>query len=483
MVQPIPREKAIQRLRIENPWWEAGQIEGLLRVMTRRAYFNIFYELVRERSVRRAVVLMGPRRVGKTVLLHHTIQALLESGTQPKSVAYISVDHPLYTGWSLDDLIELCTEAASCDEFEYVIFDEIQYLRDWERHLKALVDTSSKTRFIASGSAAAALRLKSIESGAGRFTTFVLPPLTFHESLLLGGNADIVQPSDGDQWPVTSDIDRLNQYFLEYLNFGGYPEAVTSEVVQRDPARFIKSDIIDKVLLRDLPSLYGIHDIQELNALFTSLAYNTASEMSLERLSQSSGVAKNTIKRYIGYLEAAFLLRRVSRIDRNARRFKRQTAFKVYLTNPSIRAALFSPVSADDPDTGNLVETAMYSQWFHGDHGTHHYARWDSGEVDMVYLAKDGAPSWVAESKWSNRPLHRPREELSPVLKFCHQHRLGEALVTTRSEQARKTIDGIAVELVPASVYCYTIGYNVSMGRSEDMLERLKGTAIPRPSL
>ena len=51
-------------------------------------------------------------------------------------------------------------------------FDEIQYLKNWEIHLKSLVDRNRRTKFIASGSAAAALRMKSIESGAGRFSDF-----------------------------------------------------------------------------------------------------------------------------------------------------------------------------------------------------------------------------------------------------------------------------------------------------------------------
>jgi predicted AAA+ superfamily ATPase len=85
----------------------------------------------------------------------------------------------------------------------------------------------------------------------------------------------------------------LNAEFINYLNYGGYPEAVLSITAQKDSVRYIKSDIIDKVLLRDLPSIYGIADVQELNALFTTIAYNTGNEISLESLSQSSGVSGN----------------------------------------------------------------------------------------------------------------------------------------------------------------------------------------------
>jgi predicted AAA+ superfamily ATPase len=114
-------------------------------------------------------------------------------------------------------------------------------------------------------------------------------------------------------------------YLHWFLGTSGYPEAVFSSLLQADSSRYIKSDIIEKVLLRDLPSLYGINDVQELNKLFTTIAYNTGNEITLESLSKSSGVSKNTIKKYIEYLEAAFLIKLVNRIDINSKQFKRAT--------------------------------------------------------------------------------------------------------------------------------------------------------------
>jgi predicted AAA+ superfamily ATPase len=49
---------------------------------------------------------------------------------------------------------------------------------------------------------------------------------------------------------------------------------------------------------------------------------------------------KARFKKYLTYLEAAFLIKTVHRVDVNAKTFKRATRFKVYLTNPSMRAAL-----------------------------------------------------------------------------------------------------------------------------------------------
>ena len=79
----IPNEKIVERLRYENPWWVSREIPKVYSSMTRRLYFDLFYPVVIEKSIKRALVLMGPRRVGKTVILFHCIENLLNEGTNP----------------------------------------------------------------------------------------------------------------------------------------------------------------------------------------------------------------------------------------------------------------------------------------------------------------------------------------------------------------------------------------------------------------
>lgn len=472
----VSEKEVLHRLEFDNPWWKTGQnVGGKIGTYPRRLYFPPFYKLVTDTSVNRAVILMGPRRVGKTVMVYHAIQNLISSGIPGNRILYLSLETPLYSGLSLEHITNLFRQLfqhAREDQL-FIFFDEIQYLKDWEIHLKSLVDSYSAYRFIATGSAAAALRLKSQESGAGRFTDFLLPPLTFAEYLLfikrdeellvLGGESE-----EGVSIYQATDIEALNAEFINYLNYGGYPEAVFSELLQQDNARYIKSDIIDKVLLRDLPSLYGISDIQELNRLFTTLAYNTGNEITLESLSQSAGVAKNTLKRYLEYLEAAFLIKRVSRIDHTARHFKRATSFKVYLTNPSMRAALFGNITADSEFMGTLTETAIFSQWLHSDYINNlYYARWDGGEVDIVSVSSSHQkPLWVVEVKWSDRPAD-DRSLLDNCVSFVKKNGIDQiVLVTTKTKTAELIYRDIRFILQPSSAYAYTVGANILDGKN-----------------
>lgn len=465
MKQPFSLEQLNQRIRFENPWWETGKIDPFFQQMKQRAYFQLFQPLVTLRSVKRSVVLMGPRRVGKTVMLFQSIQALIEQGVPSNNICYLSLETPIYNGLGLEYLLQffLKINARPATEELYVYFDEVQYLKDWEVHLKSLVDSYHHIKFIVSGSAAAALKLKSQESGAGRFTDFVLPPLTFYEYLHLIGEDALIEENKIADETIYHNLEALNQRFVDYINFGGYPEVSLSEEIRQNPGRYIRSDIVDKVLLRDLPSLYGIQDVQELNALFTYIACNSGSETSLDALSQNSGVAKNTIIKYLTYLEAAFLILITHRIDNNARKFERANFFKVYLTNPSLRSALVAPLKKDESAMGNMVETAIFAHFYHRPEIRRnlYYARWAGGEVDIVLLdEKSQKPVAATEIKWSNR-FAEDVKLLQRLRKFCVGNKLSNCLVTTLDRNTEIIQDDFTFHFIPASVFCWFTGKNI----------------------
>jgi len=470
MANIIPTAKIIERLRYENPWWITKEIPKTYSSMSKRLYFDLFYPFVIERNIKRALVLMGPRRVGKTVMLFHCIENLIKNEINPQRLFFIGIDNPIYVNLSLEDILALCKESLSLNNLDgcFVFFDEIQYLKDWERHLKVLVDSYPETKFIVSGSAAAALRWHSTESGAGRFTDFLLPPLTFQEYIHLKKlehliyDGEIAYGEKNIAYCLAHDIKELNREFVHYLNFGGYPEVVLSEKIQGDMGRYVKNDIVDKVLLRDLPSLYGIKDVQELNRFFTYIAYNTGNEFSYEAMSKESGIQKDTLKKYLEYLEAAFLIKVLNKVGVNAKRLKRVTSFKVYLTNPSLRTALFSPITETDSEMGNMVETAILSQWMHREKLNLNYARWKDGrkegEVDLVLVDdRNYKPVWGVEIKWSNRYFEKP-QELKSLMSFCNENKLDSAVITSIDQLGQKNMDALKFTFLPASVYAYNIG-------------------------
>jgi uncharacterized protein len=466
----ISEDLIVEKMYFENPWWRTRHIDKSFNNLPRRLYFELFHPYVKDIRTKRSVVLMGPRRVGKTVLMYHAIEELIEvERVNNRKIAYINIENPLYLHKGLEQLFLLAIRAAEETDHKgwYVFFDEIQYLKDWARHLKVLVDAYPDTKFIASGSAAAALKLQSNESGAGRFTEFILPPLTFYEYLNLAGYDRLIELKEYSwkdkkkSFYSTKDHNELNKHFVDYINFGGYPEVIFSDTIRADVSRYVKSDIIDKVLLRDLPSLYGIRDVQELNAFFTAIAYNTGNEISLSSLSSKSSVDKDTLRKYIEYLEAAFLIKQIHRIDDCGKRFQRNTQYKMYLTNPSLRSALFSPLNAKEDDSifGHLVETAVYAQWLHREWMLPTYANWGKGEVDMVFLSKTLKPVSLVEIKWSNKFYTNPLD-LKSALYFCEKNDIKDIICTTVNKEGLKTVKGINIHYFSSATYALTVGRN-----------------------
>lgn len=454
----------------DNLWWIDPAQNPAARYAKRRAYFQAFKDLATLWEVHRSLVLMGPRRVGKTVMLFQLVQSLIEDQFPSGRIFFASLDTPSYQGIPLEELLQLYLKEKGCGprERSIVIFDEIQYLKDWEVHLKALTDRYPDIRFIASGSAAAALKLKSRESGAGRFTDFHLPPLSFAEFLDFSNAEDLVQPDPARPgFFQTHDISALNARFIDYLNYGGYPEAALNAEVQKSPGRFLRQDVIDKVLLRDLPSMYGIQNVPEMNRLLAFLAYHTGKEISLKGLSENSGASKNTITRYLEYLEAAFLILRVNRITDTGKHFSRHTSFKVYLTNPALRAALFAPLKPDDDvRIGHMAETAIFGQWFHSRAlRLLRYARWGNKnkeqEVDIVALDPHSLkPKWAYEIKWSDKYVGHAHR-LAGLIRLAENNSLRRVEASSKTLTGEDTVRGITVTHFPCALHCYEVGHRV----------------------
>lgn len=228
--------------------------------------------------------------------------------------------------------------------------------------------------------------------------------------------------------------------------------------------------------MRDLPSLYGIKDIQELNKLFVHIAFLSGNEFSYESLSQGAGIKKETIKKYLEYLEAAFLIKVVNRIDQNARRMLRVTSFKIYLTNPSLRCALFTPITDNDENIGNMVETAIFSQWIQGGKSDFYYANWakgrEKGEVDLVWTNPATQKAFsLAEIKWTDRFADAPTELKSLYHFLDNNPGIREIIVTSKTISKVYDSPKGQILFIPAALYAYWIStylYNTQKKTNEE---------------
>jgi hypothetical protein len=130
---------------------------------------------------------------------------------------------------------------------------------------------------------------------------------------------------------------------------------------------------------------------------------------------------------------------------------------------------LYAPLSDGDDAIGPLVETAIFSQWFHSDQFHYiHYARWKSGrqdrEVDLVSVNPATLkPAWAYEVKWSDRCVQRP-EELIGLVEMAKKNKPLPVGATTKTLTAETQIDEVTVKHFPCALHCYQVGRNVTEG-------------------
>lgn len=458
-----------RRLAFDNPWWglKAGAPTSF-KQPPKRAFFAGFAAKADDCPPGKAVVLAGARRTGKSVMMRQQIARLLEGHVAPNTILYLSLGTPSYWTSDLTGLLTLFMRhhKHQPDDRLYLFIDEAQYLRDWRKAVADLAKVNPNTRIVASVSADAPLPAFGEEPAKGAdspFLVHVLPPLTFLEFLQARGVEEPLfgKPDAGDGRVSfhAQQMGPLNEEFQRYINFGGFPEGLLTKTEGTPPPTFVRDVLLDRLIHKDMAPLFGISDVWDLHRLFTVLAFNTAKEVSIEGLAQITGIAKNTIRKYLDYLEAAFLIRRVVRLDRDGRRYRRAVAFKVYLTAPCFYAALFGPVPLTAPAFARLAETAVFAQWpaTQSQSGPA-YASWQGGKVGFVGISEDDGKPWlVADMDWEEALIHSstgPRA-LGEFVRLNGPR--AATFVLTRTTARLGVLDGVQVRILPAALTCYLL--------------------------
>jgi predicted AAA+ superfamily ATPase len=145
---PLPLELE-QNIRSVNPWW-AGE-PMLHPPRFRRWPFKKIVSSLKS-GMTPAIVLRGPRRIGKTILLQQVIESLLAEGIECHRLLYVPFDElPTLKGiqepvlaisrWFEKLILGKSFNTMANDKRPaYLFFDEVQNLDTWAPQIKNLVD-------------------------------------------------------------------------------------------------------------------------------------------------------------------------------------------------------------------------------------------------------------------------------------------------------------------------------------------------------
>ncbi len=389
-------------MNMMNPWWRDDRARPAVPTDIHRAEFDGI--LGRLEASQRAQMLVGLRRIGKSVLMKQIARWLLER---------FPATHLLYV--DLEDLKRRIPDSnfgltEIFEEYEkslapardprkpyFCLFDEIHASRDWSIHLKGLVDRAGP-RIIATDSSAALLRESGIETGQGRWDYIDLYPWSFRDfATLLGSNE-----------PAVTLLER-------YLLVGGFPEQViaqelylTQRMQDELPAIWhrLREDVEERTISRDLAAVYGVRREPELKALFVALVADSGALFDATARGSDIKVTRQKVTLWNEQLSKMGLLHTLLRREESARKSARAHP-KVYAGDPSLVMAFsHSPTPRTDPHVrGQAMEAAVLRHLL--PIARHHfgkltfYRREQAAEIDFVLEIKDRRAAIEVKSSMS----------------------------------------------------------------------------------
>ena len=302
-----------------NPWW-AGRRPSVPAF--RRLAYQACRKYLDDAKLKRAILLSGPRRVGKTTILSQIADALLEERREPRSICYLSLDHPLLRQLSLPNLLRLYHDTLQPEgKPTILLLDEVHYCDDWEIHLKHLIDRKPEYRILATGSASVVHKQRLAESGVGRWLTVPIPTLSFYEFLQIRGEnteaipkalvpQELFAVKDKELPLLASRFRSVLPAFQRYLLVGGFPETA----VQPDVGlcqRLLSEELVERVLKRDMAALFHIRNVNELERLFVFICIHSGGILNLTKTASSLETTKPTVANHLDALEQANLIFRL----------------------------------------------------------------------------------------------------------------------------------------------------------------------------
>ncbi len=350
----------------------------------------------------KAVVLTGPRQVGKTTLSRQLMKLY---------------DNAQYLNWDvLADRMVLQRQSWN-PRAGLLVMDEIHKMPDWKAWLKGVADgRSAGQALLVTGSARMDTFRQTGDSLAGRYFSFKLHPISVKEWCEQQG----VSPAIA--------LDHL-------LERGGFPEPCLAEdVVQADRWR---AQYFTDIIREDVLEFSRLHEINTMKMFVELLRERVGSPLSLASIARDLAVSPTTLKRYLEILQALFIVFTVHPWHHNIARAILQ-APKVYFFDTGLVRG-DQDARLENAVAGMLLKQADFLRDSAGrDAGLHYVRTKDDAEVDFA-LSENGKLTQLIECKLGDNKPHRA------LLRFAAQFPEAEAVQIVFNLRQEEFINGIAI--------------------------------------
>lgn len=307
----------------------------------------------------------------------------------------------------------------------YVLLDEIQEAHGWEKAVNSLLAKGKADLYI-TGSNSRLLSSELATYLAGRYVEIQIQTLSFAEYLEFTEQITGTKPEN------------LQTAFRKYMRLGGFPMIHTAQY-DEESANVAVSGIYASVVLRDVIQRHSIRNADLLERLVMFVFENVGSIFSAKSISdflksENRSVAPNTIYEYMGYLEDAFVIRKVPRYDMAGKRVLK-TLEKYYVSDVSL---IYSVMGYKETKVAGILENVIFLELLSREY-TVTIGRQGEREIDFI-AEKRGNKVYVQVCRTLSGSPETIEREFTPLLAVRDQY---PKYIVTQDEGWGGNLEGV----------------------------------------
>lgn len=336
------------------------------------------------------IVLVGQRRVGKSCILKMIRDDKMADSCN--NVIYIDKEKWQYDAiQSYQDLNEYIEKHWDKDKHNYILIDEVQDIREFERSVRSF-RTEPNTDIVITGSNAKMLSNELSTLIGGRYKEIYIQSLSYNEFL------EFHNLPDNDE------------SLSLYIQYGGMP-GLAKIGLEEDDAREYQTDIYHTVLLKDVIMRNQIRNVPFLENLVRFLADNIGKLISANSIakymkSQGESITSTLVINYISFLCEAYILHKVNRYDIHGKRIFENND-KFYFEDNGVRNAIAG--GTREGDIEKVIENIIYQHLIRLGYQVY-VGQLQAGEIDFVCTKPEGQRVYVQASYIIAEQATRERE-------------------------------------------------------------------------
>ena len=396
------------------------------------------------------LILKGARQVGKTTLLKE-IEKYAKKTFPEIAVSYLDASNPLNKTIFESTLSLKRYLSQNFDfpnQFVFCMIDEFQTIENSGMFLKNAFDEyRGQLQLIVSGSSSLEIT-KNTEFLTGRSLDFDIERITFLEYINYSLQTKIKLVSLENFGDLESFYkifkSRIDPFFSEYIVFGGYPEVITTNLIE--DKKMILEAIIKKYLEKDVADFLRVENITAFNNLSKVLCAQVGSLVNKSELANTLNISSISVDKYLDILMGTYIFDFCKPYFKNVRKEISKMP-KAYVLDLGIKSYLQKMENIQEVPGGDALENFVYlaiiAQF--SKNSVYFYRTTAGSEIDFI-IEKDNGKIILCESKYRNNP-HTPLAMKAFVQKYPKQ--VEKMVIVTRDVLKQQE----NIYFIPASIF------------------------------